>query len=121
MGTVLLVEDSLTESEMITQCLQKNGLSVVLAQSSEEAQEKLAVRQPDLILLDIVLPGKSGFEFCRQLKKNPSTETIPVVMCSTKNTDADKMWGNMLGADAYLHKPIDQNLLVTTVQGLIKI
>jgi len=119
MGTVLLVEDSLTESGIITQCLQKSGLSVVLAQSSEEAQEKLALRQPDLIILDIVLPGKSGFEFCRQLKKDPNTETIPVVMCSTKNTEADEMWGNMLGADAYLHKPIDQMLLMTTIQRLI--
>ena len=119
MGTVLLVEDSLTESEIITQCLQRSGLSVVLAKSSEEAQEKLATRQPDLIILDIVLPGKSGFEFCRQLKKDPNTGAIPVVMCSTKNTEADEMWGNMLGADAYLHKPIDQNLLVTTIQRLI--
>jgi two-component system, chemotaxis family, response regulator PixH len=120
MRTVLLVEDSLTETELITLYLQQAGLSVVSASSGEEAQTRLHQQRPDLIILDVILPGQSGFELCRELKTDPETSQIPVVLCSTKNTEVDKMWGNMLGADGYLTKPVDQELLVETIQQLIK-
>jgi two-component system, chemotaxis family, response regulator PixH len=120
MRTVLLVEDSLTETELITLYLQQAGLSVVSATNGEEAQTRLLQQRPDLIILDVILPGQSGFELCRELKTDPETSQIPVVICSTKNTEVDKMWGNMLGADGYLTKPVDQELLVETIQQLIK-
>ncbi|MEM9215568.1 MAG: response regulator [Cyanobacteria bacterium P01_F01_bin.150] len=119
MHTVLLVEDSETEAKIIETCLRRKGLSVVHAQTSEEAHERLTAQLPDLIVLDIILPGKSGFELCRQIKSNPSTKTVPIIMCSTKNTDADRMWGNMLGADAYLGKPIDQEEMLKIINELI--
>ncbi|MHC5722021.1 MAG: response regulator, partial [Nostoc sp.] len=75
--------------------------------------------KPDLILLDVILPGKSGFEICRELKSNPDTSKIPVVFCSTKNTDVDKIWGNMLGADGYLSKPIEREELMVILNRLI--
>ena len=120
MSTVLLVEDSLTDMEVMTRYLQQAGLSVVSAKSSEEAQAKLLSQKPSLIILDVVLPGQSGFELCREIKSDPDTSQIPVVVCSTKDTDVDKMWANMLGADAYLPKPVDQIELMRTIRLLIK-
>jgi two-component system, chemotaxis family, response regulator PixH len=119
MSTVLVVEDSMTEMQIITNYLQTAGLKVVTAQSGEEAQAKLSAETPDLIVLDVILPGQSGFELCRELKADPRTSNIPVVICSTKDTDVDKMWGNLLGANAYLPKPVDPNALMSTVRQLI--
>jgi two-component system, chemotaxis family, response regulator PixH len=120
MGTVLLVEDGVTEMQLLTTYLRQAGLTVMSAQSSEEAQVKLDSQKPDLIVLDVILPGKSGFELCRELKADPSTSSIPVIICSTKDTDADKMWGDMLGANAYIPKPVDQTVFLQTIQKLIK-
>lgn len=119
MSTVLVVEDGLTDMEILSRYLQQAGYSVISAKSSEEAQTKIYSNKPDLIFLDVILPGKSGFEICRELKANPETSKIPVVFCSTKNSDVDKMWGNMLGAEAYLSKPIDREELVKTLKQLI--
>jgi chemotaxis family two-component system response regulator PixH len=116
MTTVLVIEDGLTDMEIISRYLQQAGCSVISATSSEEAQAKIDRNKPDLIFLDVILPGKSGFEICRELKSNPDTSNIPVVFCSTKNSDVDKIWGNMLGADAYLAKPINQEELTTTLK-----
>ena len=118
MTTVLLVEDSLTETQVITRYLNQAGLTVVSVKSGEEAQIKLQSQKPDLVILDVILPGQSGFELCRELKSNSSTQSIPIVICSTKGTDADKLWGSMLGADAYIPKPIDQQKLMQTIQKL---
>lgn len=120
MSTVLLVEDSLTDMEVMSLYLQQAGLSVVIAKSGEEAQIKLNSQKPNLIILDVVLPGQSGFELCREIKTDPATSQIPVVICSTKDTDVDKMWANMLGADAYLPKPVEQTELMRTLRQLIK-
>ncbi|HEY9700223.1 MAG TPA: response regulator [Trichocoleus sp.] len=119
MTTVLLVEDCLTDAELLTHYLRQAGLAVVGVTNCEEARTKLQRHKPDLVLLDVILPGKSGFELCHELKTNHLTEQIPVIICSTKGTDVDRLWGAMLGADAYLAKPIDQNDLVTTVMRLI--
>jgi two-component system, chemotaxis family, response regulator PixH len=121
MVTVLLVEDSLTETEVLTRYLRQGGVNVVSVKSGEEAQLKLQSQKPDLVILDVILPGQSGFELCRELKTNASTQQIPVVICSTKGTEADKLWGSMLGADAYIPKPVDQKQLMQTVQQLTSV
>ncbi|MBE9200608.1 MULTISPECIES: response regulator [unclassified Nodularia (in: cyanobacteria)] len=120
MNTVLVVEDGLTDMEILSRYLQQAGYYVISATSSEEVQERIDSTKPDLIFLDVILPGKSGFEICRELKNNPDTSKIPIVFCSTKNSDVDKMWGNMLGAEAYLAKPINQEELVVTLKKLLK-
>ena len=73
----------------------------------------------DLIVLDVILPGQSGFELCRELKSSPDTKGIPIIICSTKDTEVDKMYGNMLGADAYLCKPVQKQDLMQTVRRLV--
>lgn len=121
MTTVLLVEDSLTETELLTCYLRQAGLTVVSFTNGEEAQLKFQIHNPDLVLLDVILPGQSGFELCRKLKTSSKTRHIPVVICSTKDTEADKLWGSMLGADAYLPKPVDSKELINLVFRLTAI
>lgn len=118
MGYTLIVDDSATERSIITSCLQEVGINVSVALSGEEALEKIGQDCPDLIVLDVVLPGRSGFEICRELKGSDSTNQIPIILCSTKDTKMDKFWGMRQGADAYIPKPIDQQELVEKVQEL---
>lgn len=120
MGTALVVEDSLTDVQILISCLQQAGINVLIAQSGEEAIATLAKEKPDVVVLDVVLPGCSGFEVCRELKTNAETSNIPVVICSTKGGEMDRFWGMKQGADAYLSKPIDQDEFVRTVTQLIK-
>lgn len=120
MSTALVVEDSLTDKEVLTHCLEHGGIHVLTAKSAEEALEQVKNHQFDVIILDVVLPDRSGFEICRDLKENDTTRAIPVIICSTKGTEMDKFWGMKQGADAYLAKPIDQEELVRTVKQLVQ-
>lgn len=118
MGYTLIVDDSATERSIITGCLKNVGIETSVALSGEEALEKIQQNFPDLIVLDVVLPGRSGFEICRELKKSENTNRIPIILCSTKGTEMDKFWGMKQGADAYIPKPIDQEELVRKVKEL---
>lgn len=120
MSTALVVEDSLTDMQILIRCLQQGGIQVLIAQSGEEAIVTAAQQKPDVIVLDVVLPGCSGFEVCRKLKSEAETSNIPVLICSTKSGEMDKFWGMKQGADAYLPKPIDQEEFVRTVKQLLK-
>ncbi|MDJ0508162.1 MAG: response regulator [Crocosphaera sp.] len=119
MGTALVIEDSLTERKIITQYLELAGMKASIASSGEEGLEKLNQAIPDLIVLDVVLPGLSGFEICRVIKAEERTHQIPVIICSTKDTDMDKFWGKRQGADAYIPKPIDQDTFLSTIKQLV--
>lgn len=119
MGQALIVDDSSTERQIITGYLQELGITVNTAESGEEALEKLSNSNPDLIVLDVVLPGKSGFEICREIKAEAVTSKIPIIICSTKGSEMDKFWGMKQGADAYIPKPIDKDEFFSTVKKLI--
>ena len=119
MTTALIVEDSLTDKAILTDYLRQSGITVTSASSSEEALTMLQSAHPDFVLLDVVLPGQSGFEFCHDLKTNERTRNIPIIICSTKDTEADKLWSTMLGADAYLTKPVTQQQLAQAVTQLM--
>jgi chemotaxis family two-component system response regulator PixH len=121
MGTALVVDDSATEREILVAYLQQAGMIVSTAASGEEALEKINNNLPDLIVLDVVLPGRSGFEVCRDLKAKEKTKNIPIIICSTKGSEMDKFWGMKQGADAYIPKPVNQEELIATAKKLIKI
>ena len=118
MATILVVEDTLTQSQIMTGALQQAGFQTIAVTSSEDAKVKLSQQKPDEIVLDVVLPGESGFELCREIKENPETRGIPIVLCSTKNGEMDKFWGMKQGASSYLTKPIEPEELVRTVKLL---
>ena len=120
MSKVLVVDDSLTDRRIMTTYLTEAGLTVLDVESAEEAMEKIADYQPQLIVLDVVMGGKSGFEMCRNLKADQNTKPIPVILCSSKSTEADKMWGDVVGADAYITKPVNRDELLGKVEQLIK-
>lgn len=120
MSTALIVEDSATQMELISSCLRRGGLTIETAINGDEALAKINSKKPDVIILDVVLPDRSGFELCRDLKAESATSKIPVVICSTKSSEMDKFWGMKQGADAYLAKPVDQEELLRTVKQLLK-
>lgn len=115
MAQILIVEDSFSERMTLETYLEQSGLQVKSVTSAEAALVTLETFQPTAIVLDVVMPGKSGFELCRQLKSNPTTQKIPIVICSSKSTDADRLWGEVVGADAYVTKPIESAKQITNV------
>jgi two-component system, chemotaxis family, response regulator PixH len=118
MATILVVEDTATQAEIITGTLKQAGFTTLWVGSSEEARATLEKQKPDAIVMDVVLPGASGFELCRELKDNPSTKDIPIVLCSTKDSEMDKFWGLKQGAASYITKPINADELLRAI-GLV--
>ncbi len=118
MGTVLIVEDTPSEMELISHYLRECGYLVIGAENGKDALNKAIAQRPDVILTDVVMPGMSGFELCRSLKKHPSTEKVPVVICSSKNLEIDRLWGLKQGADAYITKPFTREQLIRVVQSV---
>ena len=119
MSQILIVEDSKLEADKLKKCLEGQGFSILVVTSGEEAEIRLKTFKPNLIVLDVILPGESGFELCRKLKAEVATKNIPVVIYSTKDKEIDRTWGDMSGADAYLSKTVDEPMLIQTVNRLI--
>ncbi|MGF1499735.1 MAG: response regulator transcription factor [Elainellaceae cyanobacterium] len=116
MGTILVVEDTLSEMELMSLYLRQGGYTVISAMNAKEALDRAIEQKPDVIVTDIVMPGMSGFELCRSLKKHPVTEKVPIVICTSKNQQIDRLWGMKQGAAAYLTKPFTQEQLVRAVK-----
>jgi twitching motility two-component system response regulator PilH len=120
MSTVLVVEDSLAQRQMISDLLKSSGLKVAVASDGVEALENIQKFNPDLVVLDIVMPRMNGYEVCRRLKADPKTQNVPVVMCSSKGEEFDRYWGMKQGADAYIAKPFQPTELIGTVKQLLR-
>lgn len=119
MTTVLIVDDSHTVREMLSDQLKRSGFTVVEAADGEEAIEKIKVSSPDLVVTDIVMPRKNGYELCRWIKNDPKTKHIPVVMCTSKSEEFDVYWGMKQGADAYITKPYHPPDMLEAVKKLL--
>jgi len=104
--SILVVEDSATDRQFLTDLLAKHGYKVVTAQNAEEALAKAKELRPDLVLMDVVMPGESGFQATRALSKDEATKKIPVIICSSKGQETDKAWGIKQGARDYVVKPV---------------
>jgi twitching motility two-component system response regulator PilH len=116
---VLIVDDSPTEQHVLSRVLEKNGFETLLASDGEEAINIAASNHPDLILMDVVMPGMNGFQATRQLSRNPDTSAIPIVMVTSKDQESDRVWGLRQGAVDYLMKPVAQNDLLAAVRARI--
>ena len=117
-NNVLVVDDSPTEIHLLTEMLKKNGFSVTTASNGEEAIAKSKSDKPDLILMDVVMPGMSGFETTRAITKDPQTANIPVIICTTKGQETDKAWGLRQGAKDYIVKPVTEKVLMEKIKAL---
>ena len=119
MALVLIVDDSPTEQHVIARLLEKNGFETVVANDGEEAISIAEQSRPDVILMDVVMPGMNGFQATRQLAKNPLTSGIPVVMVTSKDQESDKAWGLRQGAVDYLMKPVNDTELLDAVRARV--
>ena len=115
---VLVVDDSKTELMFMTNLLQKNGMSVRTAEGAEEAFKRLAEEKPDLILMDVVMPGQNGFQLTRTINRTPEYSDIPIIMCTSKNLETDRVWGMRQGARDYITKPVDADELLVKIKAL---
>jgi twitching motility two-component system response regulator PilH len=118
---IMLVDDSPTERAYCTEILRPFGVEIVEFENGEDCLAKVKEVKPDLILLDVVMPGKNGYQTCRSLKRDPDTQNIPVVMLTSKSGDADKHWGMRQGADLYLVKPASEDDLIQAIKKYIAI
>lgn len=118
MKTVLIVEDTLSEQELISSYLREAGYLVRTANEVKEALNTIAVQLPDVIVTDLVMPGISGLEFCRMLRKNPETQKVPIIACTSKNQDIDRLWGLRQGINVYVTKPFTSKQLIQAVQSV---
>jgi DNA-binding response OmpR family regulator len=116
---ILVVDDSPTDLKLVSAPLQNQGYLVITASDGEEALEKAVREHPELIVLDIILPKKNGFQVCRQLKTSVDTKDIKILMLSSKSQDSDRYWGLKQGADAYLTKPFADEELLSNVGQLL--
>lgn len=113
MATILVVDDSTTDRELVASALE--GHTVIEAMSGEEGIGKVREFHPDLVIMDVVMPGKNGFQTCRELRKTPEGATIPIIMLTSKNQRTDREWGMRQGASDYLTKPFADEDLVGMV------
>jgi twitching motility two-component system response regulator PilH len=116
MSRILIVDDSPTEIHVLKTMLEKNGHQASAANNAEEGIAKAKAEQPDLILMDVVMPGLNGFQATRQLNKDPTTSAIPVLIVTTKDQDTDRVWAMRQGAKDYLTKPVREADLVGKIK-----
>jgi twitching motility two-component system response regulator PilH len=115
---ILVVDDSPTERHMLRDLLQKAGYEVVSSENGEDAIQKARQVKPDLILMDVVMPGLNGFQATRAISRDPETRSIPVIMCTSKSQETDKIWGLRQGAKDYVVKPVERDVLLAKIASL---
>ncbi len=119
-GTILVVDDEEDILELIAYNLKKEGYQVITVLTGELALKETRNRLPDLILLDLMLPGLDGLEVCRQLKNSQTTRTIPIIMVTAKGEESDVVTGLELGADDYIAKPFSPKVLIARVRAVLR-
>ena len=116
---ILIVEDDPSFSRAISHIIEKEGYDVITASNGMAGLRMAKDENPDLLILDVMLPGLDGFEICHQLRQDPQTEKLPIIMLSAKGQEIDKTTGLKVGANEYLTKPIDRALLLEKITSLL--
>ncbi len=119
MITILVVEDTVSQMELMKNYLTEGGYKVITANTGKEGLRKVLAQKPNLLITDLVMEEMSGLELCRSLKKNPNTKNLPIIACSSKSLDIDKMWAMRQGVDIYITKPYTQDEILTAVKSVI--
>ena len=120
MAKVMVVDDAYSELKLMESILKSAGHEVVSLMDGDALEDKLSVERPDVLLLDIVMPKRNGYEILRALRKDTRTKTTPVVLVSSKNQESDRAWGKRQGADEYLGKPFTSDQLVSMVGRFVR-
>ena len=118
MARILVVDDSPTETEAFRSVLEKHGHEVLNAENGADGVAVARQEQPDVVLMDIVMPGLNGFQATRQLTRNPETKHIPVIIVTTKDQETDRVWGKRQGASGYLVKPVTEARLLSEIEAV---
>lgn len=116
MSKIVVVDDSNAELQLIENYLRSADYTVVSYPNADKLEERLAMDCPDLIILDVIMPGRNGFQACRDLKNDDRFKAIPVVLCTSKGQDSDKFWGQQQGANGYVVKPFKKEELLAAVK-----
>lgn len=116
MSKIVVVDDSYADIQMIEGCLKGANHTVVPYASTDDLEEKVAIEKPDLIVLDVIMPGRNGFQACRDLKNDDRCKTIPILLCTSKGNESDKFWGLQQGANGYIVKPFKAEDLLAAVK-----
>lgn len=116
---ILVVDDSPTDRHFLADLLTRHGYSVTTADNGEAALLQIRNQRPDLVLMDVVMPGQNGFQATRAIARDPATQTLPVIICSSKQQDSDRAWGLRQGARDYLVKPIDPEQLLQKIDDML--
>jgi twitching motility two-component system response regulator PilH len=115
---ILIVDDSPTERHVLNDMLTKSGYEVVASDNGEDAIQKAKSLKPDLILMDVVMPGLNGFQATRAISRDPDTRTIPIILCTSKSQETDKIWGMRQGARDYIVKPVNRDELLEKIAAI---
>ncbi len=119
MSKIVIVDDSYADLQLIEGCLKGANHTVVSFPSSDKLEDKVATEKPDLIVLDVIMPGRNGFQACRDLKNDDRCKNIPIILCTSKSNESDKFWGQQQGANAYIVKPFKTEDLLAVVKKVI--
>lgn len=119
MANILIIDDSPTDQKELSSILEKNGHSVSCAADGDEGVKLAARELPNLILMDVVMPGLNGFQATRQISKNASTSHIPIILVSSKDQETDRQWGMRQGAKSYMVKPVREADLLNEINALL--
>ena len=115
---VLIVDDSATERHVLEQIMTEAGYIIITATNGQEGIDKAKAEMPDLVLMDVVMPGINGYQATREIAKGKETSHIPVIICTSRGADTDKLWGMRQGANEYLVKPITKNVLLEKIDQI---
>ncbi|GAB3183783.1 response regulator [Hydrogenophaga aquatica] len=116
---ILVVDDSRTELVFLKGVLTRKGYRVRTAENADQALQQIGMQLPDLILMDIVMPGTNGFQLTRTIAKHPEYGKVPVFICSSKSLETDRVWGLRQGAREYITKPVDPEQLLAKIEAIV--
>ena len=118
---ILIVDDSPTERQFLSDLLTRHGYTVNTADNAEAAMLQIRSSPPQLVLMDVVMPGQNGFHATREIARDPATRHLPIIICSSKQQESDRIWGLRQGARDYLVKPVEPALLLQKIAALSRV
>ncbi len=118
---ILIVDDSPTDRQFLSELLTRHGYTVSTADNAEAAMQKIRSSPPQLVLMDVVMPGQNGFHATREIARDPATRHLPVIICTSKQQESDRIWGLRQGARDYLVKPVEPEQLLQKIAALSRV